>query len=520
MTNANAATATDDTRPIPPRYWWLKRILLAVGVLILALAALRWWWGYEAQRRLQAKIDEYHALGQPVTIEDFQFPPVPDEENAAHFLMKAAEAVVVPAGVRVDVTDVCNDLELVAAYVDDVQRIVEANDEVVPLVRQGIARQEADWGTKLTSPVIAVLLPNLSLQRRLARFLCVTALYDHQIGNDTEAVQLLRDALRQAELVPLGQPSLISHLVEIAIQALAVGAVEEIAPGLRIAGRPTGESAGVTRVDADDVRALMADLLREDTLREHWRQAMYAERLSCLDSVNVAATTPAGIATLTASPAPPQPLGWPLKPMFQLDAVFMMEFSTAIAEAGMKPDYVTAQAAFPRYPAFADQPERTAHLMANILLPSYERALELHFRLTGERRMAATALAIRLYEIDHGQRPRTLAELVPTYLLAVPLDPFVADGRTVSYLPDAPTPILYCVGLDAVDDGGEYIVRDSGSVDGDLKDQPFFLDGDRPRAPFSPSSDEADGAEAVEDNGEEVGDRGQPDQDQATDDEP
>ncbi|MBU0617471.1 MAG: hypothetical protein KKI02_07125, partial [Planctomycetes bacterium] len=103
MTDPNKPPADDDAPPIPPRYWWLKRILLAVGVLILALSALRWWWGCEAERRLQAKIDEYRAAGQPVTIEDFQFPPVPDEDNAAHFLMKAAEAIAVPGGVRVDV---------------------------------------------------------------------------------------------------------------------------------------------------------------------------------------------------------------------------------------------------------------------------------------------------------------------------------------------------------------------------------------------------------------------------------
>jgi len=36
----------DDTLvPIPARYWWLKRILLGVLVLIVALVGLRWWWG-------------------------------------------------------------------------------------------------------------------------------------------------------------------------------------------------------------------------------------------------------------------------------------------------------------------------------------------------------------------------------------------------------------------------------------------------------------------------------------------
>lgn len=518
MTNANAA-ATDDTRPMPPRYWWLKRILLAVGVLIVALAALRWWWGHEAERRLQAKIDEYHALGQPVTIEDFQFPPVPDDENAAYFLKKAAGKIVTSAGLRVEFRDVCNELDLVAEYLDDVRRIADANAEVVPLVRDGVARPEADWGTKLRSPVISMMYAELAPQKKVTRLLCALALYHRQTGNHAEAVAILRNALRHAELTAVGQQSAITHLTETAMQALAVGALEEITPGLRVAENPVEGIDGGVPAAADDVRALVAASLNEDTYRNHWRDAMYVERLTTLDCVAMMTRSPGtllGIGTGGASSFVTRLT----RPAFQLDGVFMMEFCAALADAGMQPDYATAQATLPRYPAFANDLERTTHLVAGIVLPSYERMVKLHFRLIGECRMAATALAIRLYEIDHGQRPRTLAELVPTYLPAVPLDPFVADGRTVSYLPDAPTPILYCVGLDGADDGGEYILTDSGGIDGDLKDQPFFLNGDRPRPPFSPLSDEADGAEAVEDDGEEVGDRGQSDQDQPTDEDP
>ncbi len=43
-----------ETRPVPPRYWWLKRVLLTTGVLAVALVVLRLWWGWEAERRWQA----------------------------------------------------------------------------------------------------------------------------------------------------------------------------------------------------------------------------------------------------------------------------------------------------------------------------------------------------------------------------------------------------------------------------------------------------------------------------------
>ena len=86
-----------DAVPIPPRYWWLKRIGAATGVLLVLLGAMRWYWGWEADRRLQAEIDRIRAAGEPIFPEDFDPPePVPDEDNAALALIRAANALTVP----------------------------------------------------------------------------------------------------------------------------------------------------------------------------------------------------------------------------------------------------------------------------------------------------------------------------------------------------------------------------------------------------------------------------------------
>jgi len=97
-----------------------------------------------------------------------------------------------------------------------------------------------------------------------------------------------------------------------------------------------------------------------------------------------------------------------------------------------------------------------------------------------ERRMAATALAIRLYELDYGRRPERLAELVPDYLPSVPGDPFAAADRPIGYVPHAPRPVLYSVNIDGVDEGGRYVLYSAGRVERDAADLPFFLNGDRP----------------------------------------
>lgn len=70
-----------------------------------------------------------------------------------------------------------------------------------------------------------------------------------------------------------------------------------------------------------------------------------------------------------------------------------------------------------------------------------------------DRRLTVTAIAVRLYQADHGRLPRDLREVAESGLLpAVPIDPF--DNRPLRYLPDRG--LLYSVGRNATDDGGEF----------------------------------------------------------------
>ena len=82
------------------------------------------------------------------------------------------------------------------------------------------------------------------------------------------------------------------------------------------------------------------------------------------------------------------------------------------------------------------------------------------------RRLAAAALAVRWYAVEHdGRLPASLEELVPRYLPAVPLDP-MAKGRPLGYSPDPARPMVYSVGENGIDNGGETTRRGAlGSED-------------------------------------------------------
>jgi hypothetical protein len=70
------------------------------------------------------------------------------------------------------------------------------------------------------------------------------------------------------------------------------------------------------------------------------------------------------------------------------------------------------------------------------------------------RRLVLTALALERFQLSHTAYPRSLADLVPQFLAALPTD--FMDGKPLRY---QVTPenhfVLYSTGLDCVDDGGQ-----------------------------------------------------------------
>jgi hypothetical protein len=70
------------------------------------------------------------------------------------------------------------------------------------------------------------------------------------------------------------------------------------------------------------------------------------------------------------------------------------------------------------------------------------------------RKVAIVAIALKRYELRHGTLPKNLNALVPEFLAEIPSDPM--DGKPLRYRlnPDG-TFLLYSIGRDGVDDGGD-----------------------------------------------------------------
>ncbi|MFQ5807970.1 MAG: hypothetical protein ACE5I3_16110, partial [Phycisphaerae bacterium] len=236
------------------------------------------------------------------------------------------------------------------------------------------------------------------------------------------------------------------------------------------------------------------ELLDEQAVRTGWEMACYGERLMQHDAGEIVSSTK-------------RDLWWLFRPALRLDTVRMMEYSTAAAHAGLAPDWPTADKLLPRYETARSGVEMLTRFLSNLLLPALDNALVIHYHSLLRRRLAATALAIRLYAADHGAQPPALDALVPDYLPMVPEDPFAADGRVIAYRLDATPPVLYSVGTDGVDESGRYAFEPGQTRDWGSADIVFFLDGRRPprAAAHTPSS------QAVDDDVNQPGPERQPD---------
>ena len=75
-------------------------------------------------------------------------------------------------------------------------------------------------------------------------------------------------------------------------------------------------------------------------------------------------------------------------------------------------------------------------------------------RVEVAKQMTITAIALKRYQLKHGNYPADLNSLAPDFLPAVPIDP--VDGQPLRYRPNANgTFLLYSVGENGVDDGGD-----------------------------------------------------------------
>jgi hypothetical protein len=423
----------------PPRFRQLKRATTLTLLILALLAGLRIWWGHEAQRWEDALVREFHSHGEKILPADYAVEPIPDDQNAAVLLKAAAnDFALTPAEEAWD-NNFSNLLPLTPTDVKAIAGLRNHNSSVLADIRAARSRPRMDWGFRQGAPVRA-LPQEMNKVRPLANFLGYVFLYEHQAGNDADAIELLLDLHYLHHAIRQSAQTMMTSLVASGIGALEYNYIEMIAPSLDVAGA----SAATTRPAARaQVQRLLDRLLDESDLSD--RDAMIGQRAAVAEEMRT-----------LGQQMSPAPIEWLLAPLYQLDSLRMARRMEGQIAAATQPNYPAAAAVLPGEVDIGRA--STLHAMTIILSSLSTRPLPYQitrFRSLTARRSASILLALRLYYLDHAnQLPSSLDALAPQYLPRVPRDPFAAGDQPFRYIATPAGATVYSVGENGVDDGG------------------------------------------------------------------
>ena len=354
--------------------------------------------------------------------------------------------------------------------------LLGANAEVLVAVRAARAKADVDWQIPIRSPEWADQTYRLDGLGDVVALLGLAALFEHDRGNDAQALDHVRSMLYLGRSLSV-RPFLFSQRSGGVVASAAARRLAEVVPDLRVAGGAGPVDRAAT---AHQVRELVAEFVDDRPWRDGMRQGFRAERARLVQSsralvdgrLTFSQLRP-GLASQDDSvsrardslavPALDAVFRHAGRPLIFDDGVLMARHLEVVMRAfDDSPDWPTAWRRIPMVP-----PEAGGawcgfiHTSVTILLPSYRWDASRYFEASAERRLAATALAVRWYACDHGGAlPARLDDLVPDYLPSVPLDS-LAEGTPLGYVADPDRPVVYSVGDNGKDDGGREYREDA-----------------------------------------------------------
>ena len=484
-------------RPPKPRRRrrWLRRLLTLAIILALPAAAWLGWYSYAAWS-LATEVQSLRDAGEPMDLDDFDRPAIPDEQNAAVLYRQAANDIRRIMDAEKTADDAEGDWR--RAYPTpyalrepaDALAALEPYRPALVLLREARLRPEMNWGYPLAQFMDDEsdfwkdgALINI---RRCGDVLSLAAGSEHTSGNDAESLERCSDILAAADAINT-IPLMIGELVAASSRNQARMVLEVLAPELQIGEEPGEASREQVR---ELIRRLLDDTPRSEAFAmaakgerafvwHHWtsntipreEEWSWARTMRSMEIDDDAGELHRWLVLDVYHPA----MSILMKPEGVLRTRNWVGGLSVVANNASSPDCGSLLA---KVSQVLDRPAWLDALYAETYweaIPDmFERWVTIHYESEATLRMAAIALALRMYEIDNGQRPETLAILVPQYIDALPPDPFDFAGGTFRYLPDAGRPRLYSVGADGIDHGGatEFERRQVEDVD-----DAFFLNG-------------------------------------------
>jgi hypothetical protein len=440
---------------------WKRRLLLG-GLVVLALSiALPYAyfaiaWDYQLRDAL-AEADRLEPEGWHLRDVEVGRPAVADDQNSALVLMNAKP--LLPR--KWPFWDFTDDQTLPSEEREALQKSFDEFDPSVQLDARQIkalraelsraagplerVRQIADlprgrYPITYTPDFFGTLLPYTQESRTFARLLGLDVMLRAQDRDLDGALSSCRAILGASRSVG-DEPLLISTLVRIAIDHIAARHVE------RVLAQGTPSEAALATMQ----RAL-EEQLREPILLQGLRGER-AGQDTFMEGVQSGEITIGQIERLFDSPKRSEiPYLAAMRFTVMMGTIkssraALLQYNTRLIEIARRP--VAEQPALFKE---AEEAQKRLPLLARYISSGAARVAQAYHRDQAMLQAAILMVAAERFRRARGRWPESIGELVPTYLAAVPIDPF--DGQPMRLRRRADGLVLYSVGLDGVDNGG------------------------------------------------------------------
>jgi len=306
------------------------------------------------------------------------------------------------------------------------------------------------------------LLPCLANEKRWAQFLNVRILAELEAGQSEPALEDIKLLLRLIDSLR-NQPFLISHLVRIAMQAIAL--------------QSTYEGLAQHRWNEAQLAELEAALAEKDFLAD-FKSAMRGERSCAIDTFETQRLTRemrSDIGENGNYQVVTNSLRWmPSAYFYQNELAFAQMYEQYVLPLANLTNRTVSVGAY--HTAEADSKAHMKHyspytVQALMLFPSVSKSVERFARIQADVDLARVACALERYRLAHGNYPESLGALAPQFIEKVAHD--LINGQPLHYRQtEGGKFVLYSVGWNEKDDGGVVVLKkgSTSSVDSEKGD--------------------------------------------------
>lgn len=415
----------------------MKKWLVRVGIGLLLIVAVMAMFQLRGKGLVARKISELKAQGIPTSFAELEATyKLPEgTPNAADIYLKAFAAYrpladvvkrnILP--VMGNLTDPNDNEPYPPEQIAAAAEFVEQNQEMFALLHEAGKVEDCNYPMDY-SAVFILKNDILSDIKPAAQSLSIAGLYYSYTNQPQKAYDAAMDNLCLGQSLS-NNPSLVGHLIKMALLALDVSNIQEI----------------VNRTSLDETQLLqLQETLQRISESTTLGPALHGEICFYLEYNYIVRNRPSGSLSVDERARQYAEALLPKNTTMVLDAYQQM----------IEIDKLPIQEQLPRVREIVKKATDASIFifMPKIMLSSMDKLYPIHLRVRANIDCAIMALAIERYRLKEGKLPETVEMLVPGYLPQVYVDPF--DGKPLRYKQTEPGYMIYTIGEDGVDDGG------------------------------------------------------------------